>query len=344
MCDIDEEESDGEIFIHLFEEKEEEPSSVLEDSFNPLTTFSDDLFTELTEENLYPLSSVGNDSTSSSELKFGLFDDSNDEECDDYNASDNEIKYDNNETVNSRDDAKTKVEVKSSLELGTCIPVGDGRAMNRITSERMLSGTNLPAWTGPTPDDDNFCCICMDEQTNSKTLHKCSHSFCTDCIDTAFNNKPECPVCFVAYGIITGNQPAGYMSDSISKIKLPGYESTNTIVVYYRFPDGTQTADHPNPGAQYYGTNRTAYLPNNAEGQKVLRLLKESFQRKLTFTVGRSRTTGCDNVVTWNDIHHKTCTHGGQENFGYPDPTYLSRVQEELAAKGVTVESLNNSS
>lgn len=71
--------------------------------------------------------------------------------------------------------------------------------------------------------------------------------------------------------------------------------------------------NHPNPGKRYEGTSRTAYLPNNAEGQKVLRLLKESFKRKLTFTIGRSRTTGCDNVVTWNDIHHKTCTHGGQE-------------------------------
>lgn len=28
----------------------------------------------------------------------------------------------------------------------------------------------------------------------------------------------------------------------------------------------------------------------------------------------------------------KTDTHG---TYGYPDPTYLSRVQEELAAKGV---------
>jgi len=71
--------------------------------------------------------------------------------------------------------------------------------------------------------------------------------------------------------------------------------------------------EHPKPGKAYYGTSRTAYLPNNTEGQKVHKLLKEAFNRRLTFTVGHSRTTGCEDVITWNDIHHKTCTNGGQE-------------------------------
>ncbi|CAB1459325.1 unnamed protein product [Pleuronectes platessa] len=42
-----------------------------------------------------------------------------------------------------------------------------------------------------------------------------------------------------------------------------------------------------------------------------------------------------DNEVTWNDIHHKTSQSGGPENYGYPDPDYLSRVREELKAKGI---------
>lgn len=37
----------------------------------------------------------------------------------------------------------------------------------------------------------------------------------------------------------------------------------------------------------------------------------------------------------WNGVHHKTVPHGGPENHGYPDPTYLDRVKEELAALGV---------
>lgn len=72
-------------------------------------------------------------------------------------------------------------------------------------------------------------------------------------------------------------------------------------------------AEHPNPGQRYYGTSRTGYLPDNEKGRIVARLLRVAFNRKLVFTVGRSRTTGVDNCVTWNDIHHKTSISGGPE-------------------------------
>ena len=71
--------------------------------------------------------------------------------------------------------------------------------------------------------------------------------------------------------------------------------------------------DHPAPGRQYHGTRRTAFLPANKEGQKVLSLLQQAFDQRLIFTVGRSRTTGRDHTVTWNDIHHKTNVSGGPE-------------------------------
>lgn len=99
---------------------------------------------------------------------------------------------------------------------------------------------DLHEYTGPNPGDANFCCICMDEHTNPKTLTKCSHTFCTDCIDNHFKVKPTCPVCFIPYGIVTGNQPEGKMTDCVSKIKLPGYESCDTIVISYSFNDGIQ--------------------------------------------------------------------------------------------------------
>lgn len=67
----------------------------------------------------------------------------------------------------------------------------------------------------------------------------------------------------------------------------------------------------------------------------MLRLLKTAFERKLIFTVGRSVTTGKDNRIVWSGIHHKTNLNGGASFFGYPDPTYFSRVKEELASKGV---------
>lgn len=75
----------------------------------------------------------------------------------------------------------------------------------------------------------------------------------------------------------------------------------------------TLQPEHPNPGVRYSSTSRTAFLPACAEGEKVLRLLKKAFDRRLIFTVGRSATTGLNNVITWNDIHHKTSTSGGPE-------------------------------
>ena len=42
-----------------------------------------------------------------------------------------------------------------------------------------------------------------------------------------------------------------------------------------------------------------------------------------------------DNCVTWNEIHHKT-EWQNYSGHGYPDPDYLDRVTDELAAQGVT--------
>jgi len=51
-------------------------------------------------------------------------------------------------------------------------------------------------------------------------------------------------------------------------------------------------------------------LPGNAEGEEICKLLREAFNAGLIFTVGKSNTTGEDNVVIWNDIHHKTSKTG----------------------------------
>lgn len=63
-------------------------------------------------------------------------------------------------------------------------------------------------------------------------------------------------------------------------------------------------------GKNYSGTSRRAFLPDNAEGKEVLSLLKIAFERKLTFTIGRSVTTELDNQTVWNGIHHKTNLSG----------------------------------
>ena len=63
----------------------------------------------------------------------------------------------------------------------------------------------------------------------------------------------------------------------------------------------------------YRGTDRQAYLPNSREGADVLKLLRQAFDAGLLFTIDRSVTTGEENVVVWNDVHHKTRRDGGAE-------------------------------
>ncbi|XP_036455002.1 uncharacterized protein si:dkey-3h3.3 [Colossoma macropomum] len=187
-------------------------------------------------------------------------------------------------------------------------------------------------------DKDEICCICLEPlvKSKSKTLEKCKHSFCRECLKRAFEIKPVCPTCGVLYGALKGTQPeGGKMQTTQDSSSLPGYESYRTIVIRYSIPSGIQKEEHPNPGQPYEGASRTAYLPDSSEGRKVLKLLTRAFEQRLIFTIGSSSTTGRSNVVTWNDIHHKTSRFGGPTAYGYPDPDYLNRVQEELKAKGI---------
>jgi len=67
-------------------------------------------------------------------------------------------------------------------------------------------------------------------------------------------------------------------------------------------------------------------------------MLRVAWDRRLIFTIGRSVTSGSDNVVTWNEIHHKTCMYHGSH--GFPDPNYFTNVIEELKAQGVTQDDI----
>lgn len=166
-------------------------------------------------------------------------------------------------------------------------------------------------------------------------LDNCSdHFFHIDCIDMLIANKNnfKCPNCSKIYGVLIGEQPNGFMSAYISQHShCSGFEKVGSIIINYHFPSGRN----------YSGTSRTAYLPNNKEGKEVLGLLKVCFDRKLTFIVGTSVTTGQTNTTVWNGIHHKTNLSGGSTYFGYPDKTYFNRVKEEMAAKGVIQENID---
>lgn len=199
------------------------------------------------------------------------------------------------------------------------------------------SRSSGPSSTHSKDPEEEACPICMDpiEAADKETL-RCKHSFCRICLKKAFDSKPVCPVCGEVYGILTGTQPdGGKMSVTTSSSSLPGYEKHGTITIHYYIPNGVQKQEHPSPGQPFEGVSRTAYLPDSPEGRRILKLLRRAFDQKLIFTVGRSNTSGRKNVVTWNDIHHKTSTHGGPTHYGYPDPDYLSRVRDELKVKGI---------
>ncbi|KFP76654.1 PREDICTED: E3 ubiquitin-protein ligase DTX3L, partial [Apaloderma vittatum] len=201
----------------------------------------------------------------------------------------------------------------------------DGRQKNNLSFESQAKATT----------EEDVCPICMETIKNKEILEKCKHAFCKSCIKQAMTYKRVCPICNVVYGPMKGNQPEGTMTTKWIRASLEGYPDCGTIEITYNMKGGIQTDDHPNPGKPYLAVCRRAYLPDNKEGQEVLQLLRKAFAQKLIFTVGQSRTTGEEDVITWNDIHHKTAMTGGATKFGYPDPDYLQRVRSELKARGI---------
>ena len=100
------------------------------------------------------------------------------------------------------------------------------------------------------------------------------------------------------YGTRIGTMPAGSMSVSKdTSMDCDGYSGAGTWVINYSFPDGIQSKEMPHPGCGYAGTSRTAYLPMNAEGTKICRMLQVAFKRRLNFTVGHSITSGADDTT-----------------------------------------------
>jgi deltex-like protein len=187
--------------------------------------------------------------------------------------------------------------------------------------------------------EEEKCPICMCEFTEEDTnkiakLDKCEgHYFHIECIEMCHKGAHlRCPICGIIYGIMTGDMPSGTMcvvQYPPSSLTLDGYPNVPVLEIIYSMKSGNRGGIH------YGGTTRYAFLPYNDEGNEILRLLIIAFERRLTFTIGTSVTTGRTNQIIWNGIHHKTSTEGGPTFFGYPDETYFKRIREELAAKGI---------
>lgn len=145
------------------------------------------------------------------------------------------------------------------------------------------------------PDMDE-CLICYNEYESFETSAslwkelQCSHKLCLACYSNILTTRTtmqgvqhtfvKCPFCQGTTGIEVGTCPDLQMNVSIIHNSCESYEPTNSISINY----------------SGVGFNRTAYLPNNAEGQEILSLLRIAHDRRLCFTVGTSVTTGRDNV------------------------------------------------
>ncbi len=143
-------------------------------------------------------------------------------------------------------------------------------------------------------------------------------------------------MCGTFYGIAMGTQPEGRMTVSRNSSHLSGHSGCGQIVMQFEFPGGTQGKEHPNPGKAYHGDSRVAYLPDNAEGQKLLKMFEVGWERKQLFKIGFSETRNVDGVICYNGIHMKSAPSG---THGYPDPTYPQRVKEEFGTKGIYEDS-----
>ncbi|MEQ2283114.1 hypothetical protein AMECASPLE_007948 [Ameca splendens] len=215
------------------------------------------------------------------------------------------------------------------------------------------------------PEED--CIICMDQLSNPSSYEmpsseeagqsilpesvgkfiKCGHTLHMLCMLAMYNNGTkdgslQCPSCKTIYGEKTGTQPKGKMEIYSVAQSLPGHPDCGTIQIIYSIPPGIQGPEHPNPGQPYTcrGFPRFCFLPDNDKGRKVLELLKVAWMRRLIFTVGTSSTTGEQDTVVWNGIHHKTEMMSNLSGHGYPDPNYLENVLSELASQGVTEDCL----
>jgi len=200
-----------------------------------------------------------------------------------------------------------------------------------------------PVVTSQDADNEEECPICISVMTPTADpnttdvvcIKKCKHRFHKLCIIQMLEAKHiRCPTCREPIGVIPhGQGPSGNLKITLDynrRCRGCEYDSDGVIQLYYNIPGGIQLGFMENPGQAYSGTYRTAYLPHNESGRKLLARLKFAFTHGLTFRVGTSLTTGRSNQTTWTSIHHKTSLSRGVH--GYPDPQYLMNCNNSLDA------------
>lgn len=241
---------------------------------------------------------------------------------------------------------------KKQVRVNNVVSAGVSSSSSSTQNLMELFTTTVPVAEVQANLSDDDCNICMERLTSDSgfgddasvgRLTKCQHAFHTCCLKAMMNSGDHlrCPSCKRDYGVRKGNCPAGHMTyyttPSLNHVR--GFpDAQATIVIQYHVPEGVQGDEHPHPGKRFYtqGFPRTAFLPDNPKGRLVLQLLIIAWERRLTFTVGTSATSGMDDNVVWNEIHHKT----GAAGHAFPDPNYLDNVIAELVCQGVSTDDL----
>jgi hypothetical protein len=156
------------------------------------------------------------------------------------------------------------------------VPSSTTAAVNHISSNPLSNTltytapatltTGIPSDAMSTPDSscnmDDDCVICQDPLGKRRkcAVLKCQHVFHKDCIQRAFQSKPQCPVCRKSIGAPIGKSPSGTMRTASSSTRCAGY-SENSIVITYSIPAGRQMSYHDAPGTSHAGKLVTAYVP-----------------------------------------------------------------------------------
>jgi len=184
------------------------------------------------------------------------------------------------------------------------------------------------------------CKICLEQLCVGEkivSLKKCQHTFHLGCIKSALIMGPKCPICRNPVKEPQGKSPSGKLIIKRLSIKCGGFEHQchGSIMLGYELKGDVQKEYHPNPGVEYAGTTRTGYLPDNKDGNDLLKRLKYAWKRGLSFTIGTSLTTGRTNSITWSSIHHKSRPSGGIQAHGFPDESYFLNCNKELDSLGV---------
>lgn len=164
------------------------------------------------------------------------------------------------------------------------------------------------------------------------------HIFHFGCLKSWVKEQPSCPLCREQLIVSTGFQPrvlGANMSVTETPHSLAGYDTCGTIVIDFTIPSGVQDIDHPLPGEHFEGMQMQTYLPNNSEGQEILRLLKLAWNRRLLFRIGYNPSTKRWDKVIPNGFEFKTSRVGGMLMRGFPYPIYMSSLKSDLMSIGV---------